>query len=112
VGAALDRRRAPPGPRGWDAHLAALRATAEAGAAQRRGERKEARRQQELAASYQAMHKAYRQRETALATAMEDRTDWERATRHQRQLAVAADAELRRRHSIEPWPRCAPPNPN
>jgi hypothetical protein len=57
-----------------------------------------------LAGSYQAMHDAYRQREAALATAMEDRTDWERATRQQRQLAVAADAELRRRHPAEPWP--------
>jgi hypothetical protein len=59
------------------------------------------------------MHDAYRQRETALATAMEDRTDWERATRQQRQLAVAADAELRRRHPQEPWPplRSAEPEP-
>ena len=95
-----------------DARLAALRATAEASAAQRRGERREARRQQSLAASYQAMHDAYRQRETALATAMDDRIDWERATRQQRQLAVAADAELRRRHPPSPGPRSAPPNPN
>ena len=29
---------------------------------------------------------------------MTDRTEWEAATRQQRQLAVAADAELRRRH--------------
>lgn len=29
---------------------------------------------------------------------MADRTEWEAATRQQRQLAVAADAELRRRH--------------
>jgi hypothetical protein len=88
----------------WDAHLAALRATAEADAARRRAERKEARRQRSLAASYQVMHEAYRQRETALAEAMEDRTGWERATRRQRQLAVAADTELRRRHPKEPWP--------
>jgi hypothetical protein len=50
------------------------------------------------------MHDAYRQREAALAVAMDDRTDWEHATRHQRQLAVAADAELRRRHPAEHWP--------
>jgi hypothetical protein len=87
-----------------DAHLAALRAAAEASAAGHRGERREARRQQELAASYQAMHDAYRQRETALAVAMDDRTGWEHTTRHQRQLAVAADAELRRRHPTQPWP--------
>jgi conjugative relaxase-like TrwC/TraI family protein len=88
----------------WGAHLAALRATAEADAARRRGAHAEADRQVPLAASYQAMHDAHRQRETALATAMEDRIDWERATRQQRQLAVAADAELRRRHPREPWP--------
>jgi hypothetical protein len=29
---------------------------------------------------------------------MEDRTEWEQATRQQRHLAMAADAELRRRH--------------
>jgi hypothetical protein len=96
-----------------DAHLGALRAAAEASAAHRRGERREARRQQELAASYRAMHDAYRQRETALATAMDDRTDWEHSTRNQRQLAVAADAELRRRHPKQPWPplRSAEPDP-
>ncbi|HEY2270752.1 MAG TPA: hypothetical protein VGI96_49610, partial [Streptosporangiaceae bacterium] len=32
------------------------------------------------------------------AQTMTDRADWEAATRAQRQLAVAADAELRRRH--------------
>jgi hypothetical protein len=87
-----------------DAHLAALRATANADAAHRRGEHEEERRHQSLAASYHALHQAYRKRETAFAAAMEDRTDWERATRQQRQLAVAADAELRRRHPGQPWP--------
>jgi hypothetical protein len=47
---------------------------------------------------------------------MADRADWDRATRAQRQLAVAADAELRRRHpgqyfaplrSAEPEPATA-----
>jgi hypothetical protein len=96
-----------------DAHLAALRATAEADAGRRRGTHTEAVRQAALAASYQAMHDTYRQRETALATAMQDRTDWEHATRQQRQLAVAADAELRRRHPAQPWPplRSAEPDP-
>jgi hypothetical protein len=32
------------------------------------------------------------------AAVMADRTEWEAATRQQRQLAVASDAELRRRH--------------
>jgi hypothetical protein len=35
---------------------------------------------------------------------MSDREDWEQATRHQRQLAIAADAELRRRHPGQHWP--------
>ena len=44
---------------------------------------------------------------------MADRADWEKATRWQRQLAVAADAELRRRHPGQPWPplRSAEPEP-
>ena len=42
-----------------EARLAAVRAAAEAAAAQRRGQHEEASRQQELAASYQAMHDAY-----------------------------------------------------
>ena len=44
------------------------------------------------------MHDAYRQREAVFAAVMADRADWDAATRAQRQLAVAADAELRRRH--------------
>jgi hypothetical protein len=35
---------------------------------------------------------------------MADLSHWEHATRHQRQLAVAADAELRRRHPGQHWP--------
>jgi hypothetical protein len=88
-----------------EASLAAIRAEAEAKAAARRGDHQAAARQQTLAASYQAMHDAYRDRETVFATVMADRADWERATRQQRQLAVAADAELRRRH---PGQRFAP----
>jgi hypothetical protein len=44
---------------------------------------------------------------------MADRVDWEQATRYQRQLAVAADAELRRRHPDQPRPplRSAEPEP-
>jgi hypothetical protein len=87
-----------------DARLAALRWAAEADAASRHGENEQAARHQELAASYEAMHEAYREREIAFAAIMEDRADWERATRRQRQLAVAADGELRRRHPTEPWP--------
>ena len=96
-----------------DARLAALRTTAEAAALLRRDQRDQAAEQQALADSYTAMHDAYRQRETTLAQTMADRADWEHATRHQRQLAVAADAELRRRHPGQNWPplRSAEPEP-
>ena len=96
-----------------DARLAALRAAAEAVAARRRGDHDQATRQQHLAASYQILHDAYRQRETVFAINMADRADWEKATRRQRQLAVTADAELRRRHPGQPWPplRSAEPEP-
>ena len=44
---------------------------------------------------------------------MADRADWDAATRAQRQLAVAADAELRRRHPDQHFPplRSAEPQP-
>ncbi len=89
---------------GQEARLAAIRARAEAEAAQRRGERDEASRQQVLAASYQAMHDAYRERETVFAAVMADRAHWDRDTRYQRHQAVAADAELRRRHPGQHYP--------
>ena len=82
----------------WDARLAGLRAAAEARAAARRGDRDHAAARHALAGGYQALEQGYRQRETVFATVMADRADWDNATRAQRQLAVAADAELRRRH--------------
>jgi conjugative relaxase-like TrwC/TraI family protein len=88
----------------WDARLAGLRAGAEAAAAQQRGDHQEAARQRELASSCQALHHAYRQRETVFAATMADRDDWQKATVQQRHLAVAADAELRRRHPGEHYP--------
>ena len=96
-----------------DARLAGLRAAAEADTAARRGHHQQASRQRELAASYQAMHDAYREREAVFAAVMADRGDWETATRHQRHLAVAADAELRRRHPGQHHPplRSAEPDP-
>jgi len=44
---------------------------------------------------------------------MADRADWDAATRAQRHLAVAADAELRRRHPEQPFTplRSAEPQP-
>jgi AAA domain-containing protein len=97
----------------WDARLAGLRASAEAAAAGQRGDHHQAAREQHLADSYQALHEAYRQRETVFAASMADRADWDRATMQQRHLAVAADAELRRRHPGEPYPplRSAEPEP-
>ena len=94
----------------WNAHLAGLRASAEAKAASGRGQHDTAAQQQELADSYQALHQAYRQRETVFAAAMADRADWEAATRVQRHLAVAADAELRRRHPEQRFTRFVRPN--
>jgi conjugative relaxase-like TrwC/TraI family protein len=96
-----------------EARLAGLRAAAEAATAGRRGDPRTAARQQELAASYHALHEAYQQRETVFATTMADRADWDAATRAQRHLAVAADAELRRRHPGQHFPplRSAEPEP-
>jgi conjugative relaxase-like TrwC/TraI family protein len=96
-----------------DARLTGLRAGAEAAGARQRGDHQEAARKQELAGSYQALHDAYRQRETVFAATMADRADWEKATVQQRHLAVAADAELRRRYPGEHYPplRSAEPEP-
>jgi hypothetical protein len=96
-----------------EARLAAIRADAEAQAAAGRGDEHAANRQQILAASYRAMHYAYREREAVFSMVMADRADWEQATRQQRHLAVAADAELRRRHPDQRFPplRSAEPEP-
>ena len=96
-----------------EARLAGLRAGAEAAAARHRGDLGTVARQQELATSYQGLHEAYRQREEVFATTMADRADWDDATRAQRHLAVAAAAELRRRHPDQQYPplRSAEPEP-
>ena len=86
-----------------EARLAGLRASAEAAAAAKNGDHETAR-QEELAGSYHTLHEAYWQRETVFAMIMADRTDWDAATRVQRHLAVAADAELRRRHPDQHFP--------
>jgi conjugative relaxase-like TrwC/TraI family protein len=97
----------------WHARLAGLRAATEAHAARRRGHHDHAADKHDLAASYQALHDTYRQREEVFATTMADRTDWEHNTRAQRHLATAADAELRRRHPHQQFPplRSAEPEP-
>jgi hypothetical protein len=90
------------------ASCAAIRANAEAEAAQRREAREHASQQQVLSDSHQAMRDAYRERETVFAAVMADRAEWDKATRHQRHLA--ADAELRRRLPPSSSRRCAQPN--
>ena len=83
----------------------AIRAAAEADAARKADDHDRAARHDVLAASYRAMSDHYRQQETTFATTMDDRLKWEHATEQSRHLAVAADAELRRRHPdqrIEP----------
>ena len=82
----------------FDAGLGAIRADAEAAAARKAGDHGAAERHEALAASYRDLHEAYQQREHAVAQAMADRQDWEQATADSRNLAIAADAELRRRH--------------
>jgi AAA domain/TrwC relaxase len=96
-----------------EAHLAAVRAAAEAQAARDRGREDLAAQHQVLAASYRAMHDAYREREDVFAATMEDRAEWQRATEQQRRLAVAADTELRRRHPAQQFEplRSAEPEP-
>ena len=97
----------------FDAALAACRAAAEATAARKVGDHDRARRHETLAASYRALHHHYQQREQTLAQVMTDRQQWEHATADTRHLAIAADAELRRRHpgrKIEPL-RSAEPAP-
>jgi hypothetical protein len=97
----------------WEARLAAARAGAEAAVADQSGQHEAAVRHQALEASYRALHDAYRERENVFADVMADRADWEAATRAQRHLAVAADAELRRRHPEQRFTplRSAEPQP-
>ena len=81
-----------------DADLSAIRAAAEADAARKAGDHDRGGRHEILAASYRAMRDRYRQQETFFGQTMEERLEWEHATAHSRHLAIAADAELRRRH--------------
>jgi hypothetical protein len=97
----------------FDASLGAIRAAAEAQAARKTGAHDRAACHEHLAASYRALRDHYQQNEQALAQAMASRQEWEHATARSGQLAIAADAELRRRHpdrTIEPL-RSAEPAP-
>jgi hypothetical protein len=87
------------------ADLAALRAAAEADGGRKTGDLDCALQQDKLAASYRAFATLYRERETALTRATTEREQWDHATNGSRRLAIAADAELHRRHpsqKIEP----------
>ena len=89
----------------FDAALSAIRADAEAQVAGKVGDHDRAARHEHLAASYRALRDHYQQQEQTLAQAMANRQEWEHATAGPRSLAIAADAELRRRHphqKIEP----------
>jgi hypothetical protein len=96
-----------------NAELDAIRASAEAETACKQGDHDRAGRHQAWAASYRAMRARYLAQEETFATTMAERAEWERATEHSRHFAIAADAELRRRHpgqKIEPL-RSAEPEP-
>ena len=81
-----------------NAELDAIRAGAEAETARKQSDHERAGRHEAWATSYRAMRDRYLAQEQAFAQTMADRAEWERATEHSRHLAVAADAELRRRH--------------
>ena len=96
-----------------NADQGATLAVAEADTARKAGDHDRAGRHESLAVSYQAMRDRYQQQETIFAQTMADRLKWEQTTAPTRYLAIAADAELRRRHpdqQIEPL-RSAEPAP-
>jgi hypothetical protein len=76
----------------------AIRADAEAETARKAGNHGRAGRHEAWAASYRAMRERYQAQERIFAQTMNDRAEWEHATEHARHLAIAVDAELRRRH--------------
>jgi hypothetical protein len=89
----------------FDAALGVTRANAEAQAARKTGDPGSAARHEHLAASYRAMRDHYQQQQRTLAQTTADRQEWEHVTTGSRRLAIAADAELRRRYpdqKIEP----------
>jgi hypothetical protein len=97
----------------FDAALAAIRADAETAAARKASDHDCAARHETLAASYRALRDHYQHREQDLTQDVAARQEWEHATERSRRLAIAADAELRRRHpgrKIEPL-RSAEPAP-
>ena len=96
-----------------DARLAAIRADAEAKAAANRGQRDRPPGTRCWRPATRPCTTLTGERETVFAAVMADRADWDAATRQQRHLAVAADAELRRRHPDQHFTplRSAEPQP-
>jgi hypothetical protein len=80
-----------------EAEFTRARAAAEARAAEARGDHERAELQKTLARSSQALRGWYENRAAELEQADDDYREWEHATEGARALAVAADAELRRR---------------
>jgi hypothetical protein len=107
VGRELERIRASAD----DASLAVIRARAEDRVARQRGQDEIAARHGVLAGSYAAMEAFYRKQESELELTMQTRREWERATEQPRRMAVAADAELRRRHPGQRFEPLRPAEP-
>ena len=85
--------------------LARARAAAEARAAQTRGDAAAAERQRGLARAAETLRDWYTARTAELEEAEADYREWEHTTEGSRALAVAADAELRRREPGLALPR-------
>jgi len=96
-----------------ETELTRARAAAEARAAEAKGDQARAEQQRHLAASSVTLRGWYEQRAADLEQAEADYREWEHATEGARALAVAADAELRRRDpGLRPDPlRSAEPAP-
>ena len=96
----------------WDARLAGLRAAADARAAEHRGEHDHAAAGHKLAAGYQALERAYRQRETVFTQTMADRADWERPPAPSASWPSPPTPNCAAATLASTSPRCARPNPN
>ncbi|MGB6456662.1 MAG: MobF family relaxase [Streptosporangiaceae bacterium] len=81
-----------------DAEMQAIRRDALARASRDGGQLDTAASHEKLAHSYRAMATMYRSHEVTLAAVARDRQEWDAVTDQPRRLAVAADAQLRRRY--------------
>jgi hypothetical protein len=87
-----------------DMGLRAVRHAAEAQAAQQRGDLEAAERHAAREARAREVETRARDREASLAASVDAYHEWERVTEHERHLAVAARAELVRRHPEQQIP--------